>query len=441
MKTEDLDSIFNSFIEEEGERTVASGQGIATPCPARLAFVDLNFSWPPNGGADTDLYNVVAGLQERGHSVHLFVVHEAGSLERGVVDPARLPFPATRLEFTGRTLTPEAITSACRSAVDAWRPDIVFIQHGYALKPYVLEALAHHRTVSRYYAHELACARDPMRFKDGQPCPHDFLRSPDICRRCALEMQKDAIRNWRYRTWTADYLAARAYAPEYHAKVTEALRKTDAIIVSNASMKAHLEGFHDRVHIFPGGVHADAIAAQPPPERDGPKIILMAGRADDPLKGLAVLMEAGARLAKKRRDFEIYATHFDHTLSSGWFKALGWKDHAGALALYGGADICVVPSLWEEPFGLVAVEAMAAGRPVCASRVGGLREIVRHAETGFLFDRGDSVELAGQLDRLLDSSSLRARMGQAGRRVVEQYYDWQGIIERHYVPFIERLLA
>jgi len=53
-----------------------------------------------------------------------------------------------------------------RAAVDAWRPDVVFLTHGFALKPYLARALAHHRLVGRFYAHELACARDALRFKD-----------------------------------------------------------------------------------------------------------------------------------------------------------------------------------------------------------------------------------------------------------------------------------
>lgn len=410
--------------------------------PRRLAFADLLFSWPPNGGADADLYHVLDGLQAAGHEVHLFGAHEEGSTDRGRFSPDLLPFPATRLSFSRRSLTPQRISATFRQAIDAWQPDLVFIMHGFALKPYLMKALSHYPTVARYYAHELACARNPLRYKDERPCPQDYLRAPDICRRCALHYQREAIQHRRHSTWTVDYLAAKAFKPKYHATVLEALAGTTAVIVSNSALKAHLEGFHNTVFVAPGGVHAANVIAQPPLPK-GPaecKIILMTGRADDPLKGLDVLLEAGRLLEKKRQDFEIWATHFDHTLSAGWFKALGWMDYAATLALYPRADVCVVPSLWEEPFGLVAVEAMAAERPVCASRTGGLAEIVRHTETGFLFTPGDSAELAKELDLLLDNPPLRIRMGQAGRRIVEDHYDWKHIITRHYLPIIERLL-
>ena len=171
------------------------------------------------------------------------------------------------------------------------------------------------------------------------------------------------------------------------------------------------------------------------------KIILMAGRADDHLKGMRVLLEAAERLSAKRSDFEVWVTHFDHTKSVGWFKALGWHDYASTLTLYAQADICVVPSIWEEPFGLVAVEAMAAGRPVVASRVGGLKEIVQDGETGFLFERGNAQELAGLLDMLLDDARLRLNLGMEGRALAVRNYDWKNVIRQSYVPLVRLLLG
>ena len=407
----------------------------------RVAFVDLIFSWPPNGGADTDLYQVMAGLQQAGHQVHLFGVHELGSAERGLFEPLELPFPATRIDCTHQELSPSRgnLLPRLRKEVDAWRPDVVFVQHGYALKPYVLETLAHHRTVSRYYAHELACARDPLRFREGAPCPNDFLRTTQVCRACALQHQRTAIKSGRFNTWTSDYLAAEAYAPAYVARTRAALRHVQAIVVSNQELKHHLDGLHENVWVIPGGVFLKDI---PPPTetQSGRKVIFMPGRVDDPLKGLHVLLEAVDKLDQTRDDFEVWTTHFDHTLTTKRVKALGWRTHAETLALYEQADIVVVPSVWEEPFGLVAVEAMAAAKPVCASAVGGLKGIVRDGETGFLFPRGDSAAVAVLLDRLLADPALRDTLGAAGRRVAEREYAWEVVIREHYEPLLESLM-
>lgn len=412
-----------------------------TAAPRRVAFVDLLFSWPPNGGADADLYNVIQGVAGAGHAVRLFGVHESGSTDRGIFDPAALPFDAERLVFPAGGLTEAALCGRLRAAVDGWAPDVVFVAHGFALKTPVLLALAHHRTVARYYAHEHVCLRDPLRWRDGAPCPRNFAREPDTCRACALAHRGPEIRAGRPDTWTREWIAAGAYAPRFHARHREALRATDTVIVSNNALAADLAELHPRVRVVPGGVHAGSVPVGPPPERGprGQRIILMAGRVDDPLKGLGTLLEAGRLLAARRTDFRVVATHFDPTLSREWFTALGWLDHAGAMALYPQADICVVPSLWEEPFGLVAVEAMAAARPVVASRVGGLQDIVRDNLTGYLCPPGDAGVLAECLGILLDRQELRHGMGRAGRRVVEDEYDWNAIIALHYLPLIREL--
>lgn len=407
----------------------------------RIAFVDLVFSWPPHGGADVDLYNVIQGIQREGHDVHLFVSAYDKSWERGTFEAADMPFPATRLDFTLAGLRGPSMAARFRDAVDAWKPDAVFVCDGFFLKPPVIQALAHYPTVGRFYAYEAPCMRDVLLFKDGAPCPNNYMKTPNICRKCALKGMKDDLRRWRFLTLIHEFLAAGAFMPGYHARYLRAMSGLTAVIVYNPIMKGHFEGINDNTLVFPGGVDI-ADYAYHPPERKGAeerKIILMVGRVEDPMKGLATLHEAGALLAKTRSDFEIRATHTDPTLNSDWFKSIGWHDHAAVVRFYQEADICVTPSIWEEPFGLVAVEAMATGRPVCASRVGGLQNIVLHEETGFLFDAGDSAALARQLATLLEDADLRRRMGDAGRKRAEAEYDWRHVIRRHYTPLLESL--
>lgn len=84
------------------------------------------------------------------------------------------------------------------------------------------------------------------------------------------------------------------------------------------------------------------------------------------------------------------------------------------MAAWARASIGVVPSVWEEPFGLVAIEAMLAGRPVVASAVGGLKDVVDHEVTGLLVPPRDPAALAEALDKLLDNPQRQAQMGRAG---------------------------
>jgi glycosyltransferase involved in cell wall biosynthesis len=88
---------------------------------------------------------------------------------------------------------------------------------------------------------------------------------------------------------------------------------------------------------------------------------------------------------------------------------------SNARELIGGADIAVVPSVWDEAFGLAALEPMSRGVPVVASRTGGLPEVVLDDETGVLVPAGDADALASALQSLLLDEPRRRQLGEAGR--------------------------
>jgi glycosyltransferase involved in cell wall biosynthesis len=106
--------------------------------------------------------------------------------------------------------------------------------------------------------------------------------------------------------------------------------------------------------------------------------------------------------------------------------------HSAVMEAWRRCSIALVPSVWAEPFGLVAIEAMAAGRPVIASRTGGLADIVVDGETGLLVTPGDPVALRQAIEKLLADPVLRERMGQAGKRRVEVYR------ASHIIPSVEQ---
>jgi glycosyltransferase involved in cell wall biosynthesis len=107
---------------------------------------------------------------------------------------------------------------------------------------------------------------------------------------------------------------------------------------------------------------------------------------------------------------------------------------------YAKAGVFVFPSIWDEPFGIPIIEAMAAGLPVITTRGGAASEIVEDGETGLLVERGDPRGLADALDTLLGNPELRARMGAAGRDRVARLFTWDRAVARlagHY----EKLVA
>jgi len=102
-------------------------------------------------------------------------------------------------------------------------------------------------------------------------------------------------------------------------------------------------------------------------------------------------------------------------------------------------DVFVLPSLWEG-FGLVLLEAMVAGRPIVASSVGAIPEIVLDAETGLLVPPRQPDSLAGAILALLENPAWAARMGAAGRKRVEAKFSLDTIVAQ-WDALYEDLLA
>jgi glycosyltransferase involved in cell wall biosynthesis len=91
--------------------------------------------------------------------------------------------------------------------------------------------------------------------------------------------------------------------------------------------------------------------------------------------------------------------------------------------VFAAADVVCQVSRWEEVFGFTIAEAMACAKPVVATRVGGIPELVHDGGTGFLVPRGDVAEIADRILKLLAASDLRARLGDAGREIVRAKFD------------------
>jgi len=95
--------------------------------------------------------------------------------------------------------------------------------------------------------------------------------------------------------------------------------------------------------------------------------------------------------------------------------------HDLVMAAWRRASIALVPSVWPEPFGITAIEAMSAGCPMIAARSGGLIDIVVDGESGVLVPPGDARALGSAMQRLIDDPALRARMSEGGRRRAVEY--------------------
>ena len=159
---------------------------------------------------------------------------------------------------------------------------------------------------------------------------------------------------------------------------------------------------------------------------NGEKIMLYVGRIE-PLKGVEFLLRIAA-IMKEEEPFKVLIVGGDPaqegevqrltTLSeelgvAEFVRFIGSVDQTLLPTYFSAADVCVVPSYYES-FGLVALESMACGTPVVASRVGGLSTIVKHGRTGYLLPWRCPEPFADTLDMVLNSKDLRNSMGEAG---------------------------
>lgn len=117
---------------------------------------------------------------------------------------------------------------------------------------------------------------------------------------------------------------------------------------------------------------------------------------------------------------------------------LPYRSGTGLGDLFRGADIFCSPSVWDEPFGLVNVEAFASGLPVVSTYGGGSGEIFAHGG-GILVERGSAVQLASALRRLAENPELRTRLGQQGYATFLDRFTWSNA--RTQVEQIQKALS
>lgn len=123
--------------------------------------------------------------------------------------------------------------------------------------------------------------------------------------------------------------------------------------------------------------------------------------------------------------------------SRGRVRYLGWAQRAGLARLLAGARSLWLPSLWAEPFGIIGLEALAAGAPVVASRVGGVGDWLIDGENGFFAQPGLSEGLAQAALALEERPALAGRMGRAGAAMVARRFSPRKLMERLIIIYKE----
>jgi glycosyltransferase involved in cell wall biosynthesis len=190
-----------------------------------------------------------------------------------------------------------------------------------------------------------------------------------------------------------------------------AVRRARAVVAASSFLADAARNLGAReVHLIANGVDIPATVGAPAE----PSHVLFVGRLSEE-KGILEFVEATARIPR--------VVVGDGPLRARVPGAVGFVPHDALGPYYEGAAVVCVPSR-REGFGVVAREAMAYGRPVVATAVGGLLDVVADGATGLLVPPGDPSALGDAIRRLLDDPALRARLGANAAAHAHVELDW-----------------
>lgn len=203
----------------------------------------------------------------------------------------------------------------------------------------------------------------------------------------------------------------------------------------------------NRARVIPLGVRDLSKTTARRRPKGGRTRILFVGRLER-RKGVDLFLEAAQKILPRLQNVEFHLigkdtpntelagrtyreifqndTHVSDDLKER-VQFMGAVSEADLISAYAEADIFCLPSRYES-FGLVLLEAMVFGMPVVAANIGGMREIVRDGENGFLFESENSAELARVLERLIENPALRSALGSQARADYENRFSLEVIV-------------
>ena len=374
----------------------------------KIAMVSpYDFAWP--GGVNAHVSQLSAELGRRGHDVTVIaprtpapVADRCGSPENFI--PMGRSVPLSAGGSTARVTLSWWLWPRVRQLMDRERFDIVHVHEPLApLLPLMFLQHSNAVNVGTFHA-----------FSDGQQL---------------YRWSRFALRTWHRRL---------------HGRIA----------VSEAARTFVAPHFPQSPYrVIPNGIDFRRFSEASPfaQLRDGRKNVLFVGRKDE-RKGLRYLLEAFARLAETRRDLRLIVVgpgQPDRVCAS-WLQALSRMDRDMARLVgpvsdadlpryYASADVFCSPATGGESFGIVLLEAMAAGVPVVASNIDGYRDVVTHESSGLLVPPRGPDSIASAIASVVDNPGLADQMSAAGRHVAE-HHRWQRVaseVEDYYQHCME----
>jgi len=408
--------------------------------PMRIAVLSFLFNWPSTGGGIVHTVELVRFLKHAGYDVRL--IHPTfDPWQLGQVQPD-CPVRTTSLRFGERDWNVRTIQRRFRAAVDKFAPDHVIITDCWNFKPHLAQAMEGYSYFLRMQALECVCPLNNLRLlpSRGGPvqCGGNQLTDASRCHHCLRlhAHQSGALHQ-------AERALSGVGTPDYVALLQRSVQNATAVLVLSTSAQQLYQATARRAEIVTWGMDGARFPKRWDPEPriegcDGLKTLLFAGLVDEPIKGFDVLRLACRRLWERRQDFRLVVTAQAPNEPEPFAHYVGWQSQQDLPRYFRATDFTVVPSVAQDGLSRTAGEAMGAGRPVIASRLGGTPDLVTDEQTGLLVVPGSPDELAAAIERLLDDGDLCAAMGAAGRERFEQRIEWTGVIARQYAPLLQR---
>jgi glycosyltransferase involved in cell wall biosynthesis len=368
--------------------------------PQRILFVHADYR--QRGGEEAVVEAESALLRSNGHVVEeLRFDNAAWAISGG---------PVARLRLGLETVWSSRARRRIRRTADGFRPDLVHVHNTFpSASPAIYSALPKDvPVVQTLHNYRLVCPAGTL-FRAGGPCTDCLGRAvpwPGIKHACYRDsMSQSAV----VATMLATHRLLRTWS------------RVDAFVALNPRMRdlmisGGLPG--DRIRTVPNFLEPDPGAGTG--ARAG---FLYVGRLTEE-KGIRTLLEAArARpgLVRVAGDGPLASVAVE-AAARGMIEYLGHREPATLIEDIRSATALVVPSIWFEPFGMVILEAFAAGTPVIASRIGAIPDIVDDGETGLLVDPGDAEALAWAMGWAVDNPKRMLEMGKRARGVYEAHF-------------------
>jgi glycosyltransferase involved in cell wall biosynthesis len=397
--------------------------------------------YPPLiGGEERFVRDLSVQLAARGHEVSVVTLWQDG-LKRFEIDEDvrvyRISGTIHRLTSLGN---PEArrhaaplpdpeLTNNLRRIISAEKPEIV---HGHNWMAHAFLPLKHWsqaRFVMSVHDYSVICAKKKLIYQDAL-CSGPGLAK---CFACAtdhygLKGIPTVVGNWVMN-------AVERAEVDIFLPVSKAVAELNAIVSQKLPYRILTPFVPDDITEL--GEAPDEFLEKLPRE----PFLLFIG-AFGRYKGVDVLLEAHARMKNPPPLVIIGYQTSEHPVRTTYLAdnvtVILDAPRQSVLAACQRSLAGVFPSTWAEPFGIVALEAMACGRPVVASRIGGLQDIVQHEVTGLLVTPGDVDLLQEALERLNENPQMAQRMGEAGKSRVHEFL--ASTVTPHYERVYDELL-